>query len=147
VSFPLRSNGNNLRNTGSIGFNAQITRLFGLVLGYANTIYDYEENAGNTTTPTQPSRSALLDRMEHSVTLDTTWQVLPDTTGVVGYKFGAVDYSSPENINSPIGPPVISSSTRNNYSHAVYLGANHQFRRDLLATLRAGVQYFDYYNA
>src|SRR5579863_10400340 len=79
---PVRSNGNNDRNTASIDFRAQLTRLFGLVFGYANTFYDYEENFGTSLDHTQPSRSALLDRDEHQFKIDTTWQLVPETTGV-----------------------------------------------------------------
>lgn len=154
ITEPLRSDGNNLRNHASINFNAELTPLFGLALGYANTIYSYEENAGNTITPDLPSRSALLDRIEHLVALDSRWHLWPQTTGIFGYSFGAVDYTSSENINSPtfivfpvLPTPFVASDTRNNYSHYVYVGVEHTFRPDFSFSGRVGIQYVDYYNA
>jgi hypothetical protein len=151
VTFPLRSNGDNISNTGAIRLHAQLTRLMGFMLSYQNTIYNYDENASNTLTPTQPSRSALLDRMEQRVTLENTWVLTELTTGIIGYAFGTVDYNSNESINSPTafgGVPTtfIPSSSRNNYSHFFYVGAEHQFRQDLHGSARVGIQYQDYYN-
>ncbi|MDB6068625.1 MAG: hypothetical protein JWR26_4833 [Pedosphaera sp.] len=150
LSFPLRSNGNNIRNTAAINFHAELTKLLGIVVGYANTFYDYEENAGNTPTPTFPSQSALLDRMEHLVTFNTRWHIWTQTTGILGYQFGAVGYTSSESIFAPLlAPnfPFVASDTRNNYSHYVYVGAEHTFRSDFSASGRVGIQYLDYYNS
>jgi Putative beta-barrel porin 2 len=157
VATPLRSNGDNLRNTASAVFHAQLTRLFGVVLAYNNTIYSYDENANNTVTPGQPSRSALLDRMENTFTLDTTWLIDPRTTGVIGYRFEATDYTSNESVqNDPVSPPVppypyggpnyVPADSRNVYTHYFYVGADHSFRSDLAGSARVGFQYFDYYN-
>jgi hypothetical protein len=44
VTTPLRSEGDNLRNVASINFNIELTQQFGLLLGYANTIYDYDQD-------------------------------------------------------------------------------------------------------
>lgn len=155
LATPLRSDGSNLRNNGGVEFDAQLTRLFGVVLAYDNTIYSYHENAGNTVTLGQPSRSALLDRTEHTFRLDTTWVIDPQTTGVIGYRFTAVDYSSTESIDPAflvlpgpviINSPYIPSSSRNNYSHYFYVGADHNFRSDLAGSARIGAQYIDNYN-
>ena len=123
------------------------------MIGYNNTVYSYNENAANTVTPSEPSRSALLDRVEHLLRLDTTWVIGPQTTGVIGYQFGAVVYTSTESIDPAFfaGPPIIpspyiASSTRNNYSHYFYVGADHNFRSDLAGSARVGLQYLDYYN-
>ncbi|MDB6019651.1 MAG: hypothetical protein JWR19_4140 [Pedosphaera sp.] len=141
LSFPLRNNGNNIRNNGSINFHAQITELFGVVLGYANTFYDYQQSGPN-------SLSASLDRMEHLVTLNGRWQFEPETTGILGYQFGAVDHTSSDVLilNNTFPPIVAPASVRNNYSHYFYVGAEHKFRRDLSASARVGLQYTDYYN-
>jgi hypothetical protein len=147
LSSPLRSNGDNLRNRAGIMFNAEMTPLLGFELGYANTIYDYKENAGNTTTPAFPSRSALLDRVEHLANIDSRWHLWEQTTAIFGYQFGAVQYTSGENIDSPLPSPFIASSTRNNYSHYVYVGLEHQFSQSLSASGRVGIQYLDYYNS
>ncbi|MDB6125374.1 MAG: hypothetical protein JWQ71_4367 [Pedosphaera sp.] len=157
LSTPLRSNGNNIRNNGVFNFHAEMTELLGFVFGYSNSFFDYEENAGNLPLGNPgPSRSALLDRIEHLVTLNSRWHVRPETTGILGYQFGAVDYISNESIGST--PPIfvppatiipgrpIAASTRNNYSHYLYIGVDHNFRRDLIASAKVGGQYTDYYN-
>jgi hypothetical protein len=147
VSFPFRSNGNNLRNTGAINFHAQFTRLIGAVVGYANTLYDYEEQAGDGTVPPgQPSRSALLDRMEHLVKFDSTWKLSDQTTGIIGYTFGAIEYTSSETISTPT-IIFIPSSSRNNHSHFLYVGAEQQLTSTLTASWRAGAEYREYYNS
>jgi len=119
ISSPLRVNGNNIRNTGQADFTAELTKLLDLHLGYANTVYAYQQTAdsvvgypfspitgysafpGQAGTPFEPSRSASLDRMEQLVTLDLRWKATPDTTGVFGYQYGHVDYTSPEYIIYP----------------------------------------------
>jgi hypothetical protein len=143
-SLPIRSNGNNIRNDGAINFHATITPLLGIVLGYDNTLYDYDQSGPG-------SFAAELNRMEHLVILDTRWQIFKQTTGVVGYRFGAVDHTSNDSLNpNPLNlnpdPNFVSPSIRNNRSHAVYVGADHSFRRDLSGSVRVGVQYTDYYN-
>jgi Putative beta-barrel porin 2 len=157
VVTPLRSNGNNIHNIAGISFQAQVTRLFGLIFSYDNNIYDYQENAGNTVTPGSPSRSALLDYIQHTFTLDSTWTISDTTRGIFGYKFDAVLYNSPESImDDPNGPPFVDgypyggpfyfpSDARNNYSHFFYVGADEAFNPHLSGSARLGFQYVDYY--
>jgi len=147
LATPIRSNGNNFRNTGGLDFRGQLTRLFGFIFTYQNIYYSYDENAGNTAIPASPSLSALLDRDENFVSIDSTWTITERTTGIFGYRFGAVDYLSGETINTPTGGSFVSSKTRNNYSHTLYVGADHSFRQDLTAQLRVGVEILDYYNS
>src|SRR2546422_948299 len=66
--------GNNIRNYGQIKFNAQLSRLFGLELGYQNSFFHYADEGptlfddeGNAISV---SRAALLDRIEHYVHID-----------------------------------------------------------------------------
>ncbi|MDB6111146.1 MAG: hypothetical protein JWR69_2896 [Pedosphaera sp.] len=136
-SNPIRSNGNNIRNNGAINFHAQLTPLLGVVLGYANTLYDYEQTGVD-------SLSARLDRFEHLVTLNTRWQIQQETVGIVGYDFTAVDHTSNFALNTT-GLPIAPSS-RDMYAHSFYVGAEHTFRRDLSGSAKAGVQYVDNYN-
>src|SRR5207249_4141092 len=105
--------GDNIRNYGAINFNAQLTRNFGIELGYANGYVDYDDsgpstnrvvNIVGTNTPVeidsiQASHSGTLDRVEHTIHLDGRWQLQPETTGIIGYQFGQVDYIG----NEPIG--------------------------------------------
>jgi hypothetical protein len=158
VSTPLRSNGNNIHNAMALNFQAQLTRLFGLVLGYNNSIYSYEENAGNTVTTGLPSRSALLDTVEHTFQIDSTWALTEKTRGIFGYKFQALYNTSDESVlNDPNGPPFIDgypfggpfyipADSRNSYSHYVYLGADEGFSSRLSGSIRLGLQYIDFYN-
>src|SRR5712691_692054 len=88
--------GDNIRNYGQIKFNAQLSRLFGLELGYQNSFFHYANDTatffdedGNLIV----SRAALLDRIEHYVHLDGRWTVQPETTAVLGYRYGQTDYT------------------------------------------------------
>ncbi len=164
AATPLRSNGNNLHNNVALNFQAQLTRLFGLVLGYNNSIYNYSENAENTITPGSPSRSALLDVVEHTFTVDSTWAITETTRGIFGYKFDVVYNTSAESVEDEAGtihappPPIyggypyssgpnyVPADSRNNLSDYVYVGADHSFRSDLSGSVRVGIQYIDFYN-
>lgn len=135
----VRTEGNNIRNRAAVNFNAQVTTLLGLLLGYSNTFIDYEQT---DTDPgvIPPSRSFLLDRMEQLANIDLRWQVLRQTVGVLGYQFGMVDFLSNETF---LGN---SADARNSRSHYVYIGADHSFRPDLTGSVRVGGQMVDYYN-
>jgi hypothetical protein len=170
ISTPLRVSGNNVRNTGSVTFTDSITKNFDLQLGYANTVYAYQQTArsvigygengdGLGDVPVGPflpqaSRSALLDRMEQLATLDLKWKATPDTTGVLGYQYGHTDYTAPEYIIFPSppynGPGLANtgymSDIRNSDSHFVFVGADESFTPDLNGSIRAGGEYVDYYN-
>jgi len=173
ISEPLRVSGNNVRNTGQVDFTDSLTKDFDLHLGYGNTVYAYQqtarsvigyglnEDAGVALGPyaPQPSRSALLDRMEQLATVDLRWKATPETTGVLGYQYGHTDYTAPENIifpvppyNAPIGyagaVPAAGylSNVRNDDSHFVFVGADESFTPDLNGSIRAGGEYIDYYN-
>jgi hypothetical protein len=151
LSSATRANGNNIRNSASINFHAELTPLLGMVLGYGNTFYSYDQNTREAASPFLPTMSALLDRDEHRVSLDSRWHIWEETTGIFGYTFGAVDYTSSESIgllDFPAGFPLgVPSSSRNNYSHSVYVGAEHNFSPDLFVSGRGGIEYLDYYEA
>ena len=167
ISSPRRVNGNNIRNTGQADFTAELTKLLDLHLGYANTVYAYQQTAdsvvgypfspitgysafpGQAGTPFEPSRSASLDRMEQLVTLDLRWKATPDTTGVFGYQYGHVDYTSPEYIIYPdkdAGEVGYLSNIRNDDEHFGFIGVDESFTPDLNASIRVGAEYIDYYN-
>jgi len=170
ISTPLRVEGNNVRNTGQLDFTAELTRLLDLHMGYANTVYAYQQHAGDvigfdTTAPSAanpygylpgvgqgfvPSRSAALDRMEQLATLDLRWKAMPDTTGVFGYQYEHVDYTSPELIIYPSPatgyPAGAASNIRNEDDHFGFVGVDHSFTPDLNASVRVGGEYVDYYN-
>jgi hypothetical protein len=103
------------------------------------------------------SYAGLLNRVEQSIALDLQWNVSTTTMALVGYQFGLVNftgneliaYSYPTYSVSPliIGPtkPIYSSS-RDNMSHYLYVGARHKFSENLMGNIKAGVQYTTYYN-
>ena len=130
--------GSNIRNYGNVGFNAKISPVFSTELAYRNTFFDYDDEGGNAFSP---SFSALLDRIENGISVEGHWLLRPTTTGLLGYKFGDVLYTGDE----PIGITLVSED-RNSRSHYGYLGVLHTFRPDLQGSLRAGVQYIDFYN-
>jgi hypothetical protein len=114
ISTPLRVEGNNVHNTGHIDFTDSLTKNLDLHLGYANSIYHYQQTIGavigspfspNVPNPVQaqPSYSADLDRMEQLATLDLRWKVTDETTGILGYEYGHTDYTSPEYVVYPSG--------------------------------------------
>lgn len=137
-----RSNGNNMRNDGTIRFHAQLTRLLELVLGYRNVLVDYENKGGNALAP---SYSGLLDRMEHSANIDLRWQFRPETIGIFGYQYGFNDYTGKEAIGV-FGLTPLMSKSRNSRSHYVYVGVEHSFLRNLTGSAKAGAQFISYYN-
>jgi hypothetical protein len=153
ISGPLRVEGSNIRNTAGADFTAQLTKLFDLHLGYGNTYYSYQGNGGDEYPANNyPSYSALLDRMDQTGTVDLRWKALPSTTGVLGYQFEDVDYTSPEDIiyatsgNKLSGPGSSVSSIRNSESHFMYVGADQSFAQNLNGSIRAGGEYLDYYH-
>jgi hypothetical protein len=162
VSTPLLAEGNNVHNTGTVGFNAEMTKLLDLHLGYENNLYAYRQVGGDETiidpatggavaAPyTYASRSAALDRMEQLATIDLRWKALPDTTGVLGYQYGHTAYTSPEYIIypgvEPTAPGGFRANSRNSDQDFAYVGADYSFTPDVNGSLRAGAEYIDYYN-
>jgi len=127
---------------------------FDLHAGYANTLYAYQQTEGDVFAPVYllrtPSRSALLDRIEQLATLDLRWKATPQTTGIFGYQYEHVDFTSPEGIIFTTFSP--SSATayanvRNSDNHFVFVGVDESFTSQLNASIRAGGQYVDYYKA
>jgi hypothetical protein len=132
-----RISGNNVRNNAGIDFNAEMTQLLGFGFGYNNNLYQYDDSG-------PISNSALLDRMEHLVRLDSNWKLRPQTTGIIGYTYDQTLYTGDEVIIA--GAPNIYSEARNQLSHIVYVGAQHSFTPTLSGLLNVGAQYVDYYN-
>lgn len=145
-----RVSGDNIRNYASIDFTAQITPLFGLDVGYVNSFFDYDASGAQIATNgiVTASLSGVNDRVEHSVHLDTHWQVLPKTVVVVGYQFSETDYTGNEKIQA-VAPPLplfYNSSIRNNRSHYGYVGVNQTFSPVLTGSVRVGATYNESYN-
>ena len=136
-----RISGDNIRNYGSIIFNGQVTRQFGIEVGYANALSDYADD-------TDLGHAALLNRLDHTVHVDGRWNLQRDTVGIIGYQFRLLDYTA----NLPIStdsPPlgVLRSSARNSLAHYGYVGLEHTFLPELTGNIRAGASYSEYYNS
>jgi hypothetical protein len=168
---PFRVAGNNIVNSGGITFEAQLTPLFGLEVGYDNAWYDYRDKFSNLSggknvntngTITSSSLSGALDRIEQTPHISFLWHVMPDTTASLSYQFGQTTYTGDEPIQGTLGDPThvdpitllpdpipadfLTSKVRDVRSHTVYLGLDHQFRRDFYGSVQAGGSYYDYYN-
>ncbi len=130
--------GDNIRNYGAVVFNAQITRPFGIEVGYANALYDYDDT-------TVASTGARLNRLEHDIHLDGRYYLQRNTVGIIGYQFTLVDYTADQLLNP--APSTIMSDDRNNLSHIAYAGVEHNFLANLIGNFRAGARFNDYYNS
>lgn len=157
VSTPLRVPGSNVRNTSTVDFTLQLTRLFDVHVGYANSVYAFQQNAGDEyPANSYASYSASLDRMDQTATVDLRWKALPETTGVLGYSFENLAYTSPEDIifdtaapGTPAyfnGPGHYAASSRDSDTSSVYIGADESFTPKLNGSIRAGGEYIYYYN-
>lgn len=133
-----RVSGDNIRNEARIQLEADLTRQFGIELGYANSYFDYEDD---NHTPGNPSLSGLLDRMKHMVNLDGRLTLTPSTVGVLGYAFSDTSYLRDETLFG-----TTESDARNNRSHYAYVGADHSFTSDFSGSVRVGARFNDYYN-
>lgn len=149
----FRTDSDAFRNRFVINFDAQLTELIGLGLGYRNNWYDYDEegavlfvDAFGDPTAVSPSRSGLLDRFEHYLNLDVEWQMRPQLRGLVGYMFGMFNYTGDEIIAVSLVPTtrIFTSEDRDSVSHHVYVGAEYSATPNLVGSARVGGQYTDY---
>jgi hypothetical protein len=131
-----------------------LTPLLGLEVGYDNAWYDYSDSfsgvfPGKNVSADEtisPSLSGVFDRVEHAPHLSLLWHVQPNTTASLSYQFRQVSYTANEPIAGNLTNGVVRSPIRDNRSHTVYVGLDHQFRPDFYGSARAGVSYYDYYN-
>lgn len=140
----FRTEGDNIRNLASAELEAKVTELLGVNVGYSNGYYNYDDEGPN-------SRSALLDRMEHRVILDSLWQVFPQTQAILGYQFGYVDHPD-DNIldldnNIFTTADQFNSEIRNSRNHYAYIGGRHNFTAKFTGEAKVGVQYREYPDA
>jgi hypothetical protein len=154
TSLPYRAKGDNIRNLGSVTFNASLAELLTAVLGYSNTYYDYQQKNTDINPVTElpiefGSYSALLDRMEHSILANLRWQFQPSTVGVFGYQYGVINYTADELIVNPLstGGVEVRSSVRDKHTHTMYVGADQTFTPALSASVRLGAEYSEAFNA
>jgi hypothetical protein len=146
TSVTTRTEGNNIRNTGTLTLNTAWTRLFSTALNYQNSIYDYQNSGG---TAVDPSLAGELNRIDQSVSLDLQWHVAPETVAFFGGSFEWVNYTGDEpiaNNTSGFGPPVYYSDSRNSRSYFGYVGVQRSMLANLSFTAKGGIQYSDNYN-
>jgi Putative beta-barrel porin 2 len=141
---PLRANGDNYHNSVSANFHASLTKLFGVVVGYNNSWYDY---TGGPLSPAidGPGYGTLLNNFIHTFTVDGRWQIDEQTVGIAEYRFAYTEYLSSGSLGSSL-LPYIAPSTRNSYDHFVDVGIEHNFRSDFGASAHVGIEVSDYYN-
>lgn len=135
VTTPLRSNGNNIRNSAGLTASMELTRTVSLESAYNIAFYAYDQTGTD-------SRSALLDRIEQLVRLDARWKALETTVWITGYQFGYTDQTSGDLITG-----VGLANTRNSRSHYGYVGVDQTFNPQLIGSARVGMQYTEYPNA
>jgi predicted porin len=142
VSQPtvLMTDANYVRNVADVGATAGLTEKIGLAVSYQNQIYDYEQDTGLN------NRSAMLDRMEHLAGLEGQIQLRPETTALLGYRFGIVDHTHDSIILIP-GAGFFPNDVRNVNSHYLFAGVEHTFNPQLQADARVGAMINDYPNA
>ncbi|SVA36632.1 uncharacterized protein METZ01_LOCUS89486 [marine metagenome] len=129
---PLRTEGDNLRNTFSARYRRILSGSTGVEIGYGNSIYDFEEEY----------HSALLDRSYNEVSLNVFYGT-PQTEYYTGYKFSSTDFDG----NALQVPGLdFKPDARNNNAHYGYVGARHQLDKNFFADVKAGVQNVDYYD-
>lgn len=166
--YPYRTTQDNIANAGTINFNAQLTELVSMVLGYANNYINYKQTPGDVTqnNPFMPdgitpnpyynpngggSLSALLNRVENFLSANLQYQVSAQTMGLLGFQYGYIGYTGngllyagDSSVPSPTNP---TSSYRNSNNYYMYAGGSHTFNPDLSVSLKAGAVYADSYNA
>jgi hypothetical protein len=145
---PLRTEGNNINNIGSIKLDTQWTRLLGSEFGYQNTFVDYQNHGFQNSFPDTASYAGLLNRDENLAWVELNWQLTPTLKPLVGYKFGLVNYTGHEqlNLSTDNTAGIVSfSNSRDNYSQYFYVGTEYDPLSNLTISLKGGIQYVDYY--
>lgn len=140
--------GTNLRNYGTVNFEAQITPKLGIEVGYGNTLWSYanDQSTVNSSGAFTPSLTGLLDSLDNAIHLDARWQLQPQTIGVLGYQFRAIDYTGDQRIAGTNSAAMVMSDYRNAISHYGYLGIDQNFTPDLTGSVRGGVRCTTYPN-
>jgi len=137
----LMTDADYVRNVADVGVMAGLTEKVGLKVSYQNQIYDYEQDTGSN------NRSLMMDRMEHLPSLEGQLKLKPETTALVGYRYGIVDHTRDGSITVPGDPNVESPDVRNVNSHYLFAGVEHAFSPQLQLDARLGAQLNDFPNA
>jgi len=156
IDNPQRISGDNVRNYARIGANVQATSLVGFGVGYNNTLVDYEDDLNIISPNANPtntiSQSALLDRIEHSVNLDSRWTISPQTVGILGVSIARTEFLreneliDSQYIGTNTVPTQTKSSSRDSRSFVVNGGVEHEFSSQLSGLFLIGGQRTEYPN-
>jgi hypothetical protein len=155
TTYTRRTEGNNIRNTGTLTLNTAWTRLFSTALNYQNSFFDYQNNGAtiNNLATQGASLAGELNRIDQSVSLDFQWHVAPETVAFFGSSIEWVNYTGDEPIainyaylSHGLGPPVYYSDNRNSRSYFGYVGVQRSMLANLSFTAKGGIQYSDNYN-
>ncbi len=132
----LRTQQPYLHNDVRLAFNAELTPIL-----YENNIWDFDQRGPG-------SLSALLDRVEHLGSITARWQAMPNTVGLLGYRYEIVDHTSKDSTaqNDPVFSPITDPARRDTTSHYVWVGADQNFSSQLTAHVEVGAQFVDYPN-
>lgn len=159
-----RVSGNNIRNYGMLGLDAQLTPEVGISAGYDNAFYDYKDRGVSVNgVVVQPSLAGSLNRIENRAHIEGNYQVMPETKALVGYQFTDFDYNADQLIGGTLvdpttglpafdasGNPIVFnpvfSKNRDSREHTGYAGLLHNFSPQFKGAIRVGASYTDYYN-
>ncbi len=159
-ALPYRVNGDNFANTATFVLDTDWTRQFSTELSYQNNFYDYQDSGHGTNdfnppfaanlTARNASLAGLLNRVDQSGSLDFEWNIAAQTKAYVGYQFEQVNYIADEPVAYstlfPSNGGFYYSKNRDNRSHYVYVGIQHNLLANLSVSARAGGTYTEYYN-
>jgi hypothetical protein len=138
VTTFARTDADAFRNRAAIRFDAQLTELVGLGLGYVNNWYDYDQEGPG-------SRSALLDRFEHDFNIEGRWHARENLFASLGYGLGIVSFTDDEVIAADLlGNPIAFSEDRDSVSHRVYVGAEQVLSSQFRISAKVGGEYTDF---
>lgn len=139
--------GDNYRNYGAVVLDGQLTPEFGTQIGYDNTFYHYNATGGfDATSGTAPEIGATLNRIEQSTHLEGRVLMMPETYGLLGFRFRDIDYNSDKAIGLNTVGDTVNSDVRNVRLFSPYVGLEHNFTPQTTASVRVGASYADYYN-
>ena len=134
VKRPIRGEQDYLHNQASFYATQMLSETYSIYAGYANTVFNFDD----------PAFSTHLDRVEHTPLIHLKAQLNPNTVGLIGYRFKAVDYSEDEK-NLPYSD--LKADVRDSDSHYVYAGLDHAFTPTLQGAVRLGAQFTKFVNA
>ena len=136
----IRGDQDYLHNQASFYATQMLSDTYSIYAGYANTVFRFDD----------PDFSRYLDRMEHTPLIHLKAQLKPNTVGLIGYRFKAVDYPGDEVLvpgDPQFGRETLNSDVRDSDSHYVYAGLDHAFTPTLQGSVRLGAQFTKFVNA